>query len=207
MSRKTNIHLAKDISDLALVQASLSGDKIAYSALLTRHEVAVRAFLRVRLNDPYEAEDLAQETFILAYNKLEMFRESASFGAWLRGIATNLLRNHQRKNSAITVGGNHELENLVNQQIEGDFDAERESTMMTNLKVCVEQLDEKLKVLVTEHFTLGYSLSELCKKYDDRHSTMTMRMYRIRQKLKRCVERKMESSDERSPLRFSTSKK
>lgn len=176
--------------DLALIEMTRDGQRYAYSILVQRYEGSVRACLRVRLNNIHEAEDLAQETFILAYDKLEQFRADASFGAWLRGIAINLLRNHQRKHATIAVGGNNELEMIINQQIEQDYQHDNESELITHLKHCLNKLDDKMRTLLTEHFTLGFSIAELCKKYGDRHSTMTMRMYRLRQKLKACVENK-----------------
>ncbi|GLR71850.1 RNA polymerase sigma factor [Agaribacter marinus] len=179
---------ATDISDISLIEKTKTGNNNAFSILVKRHESAVRAYLRVRMNNIHEAEDLAQETFIVAYDKLSHFQMNASFSAWLRGIATNLLRNHQRKHAPVAVGGNNELETLINQQIEQRFHAEQESALTAHLKYCLNKLDEKMRTLLTEHFTLGYSLSELCKKYGDRHSTMTMRMYRLRQKLKTCIE-------------------
>lgn len=177
--------------DLTLIEMTKDGQRHAYSILVRRYEASVRACLRVRLSNIHEAEDLAQETFILAYDKLEQFQEGASFAAWLRGIAINLLRNHQRKHSAIAVGGNDELENLINQQIEQDYDSNNETDLISHLKLCIAKLDDKMRTLLSEHFTLGYSLTELCKKYGDRHSTMTMRMYRLRQKLKACIENKV----------------
>lgn len=177
--------------DLVLVNMTKDGQLHAYSILVRRYETSIRACLRVRLSNIHEAEDLAQETFILAYDKLAQFQTDASFGAWLRGIAINLLRNHQRKHSPISVGGNVELEKLIDQQIEYDYQQEPESDLMTQLKYCLNKLDDKMRTLLTEHFALGYSLAELCNKYDDRHSTMTMRMYRLRQKLKNCVENKV----------------
>lgn len=174
--------------DLTLVEMTKDGQRHAYSILVRRYEASVRACLRVRLNNIHEAEDLAQETFILSYEKLEQFQKDASFGAWLRSIAINLLRNHQRKHSTVSVGGNTELESLIDQQIENNYQNDHESDLMVQLNRCLRKLDDKMRTLLTEHFTLGYSLTELCKKYGDRHSTMTMRMYRLRQKLKTCVE-------------------
>lgn len=180
-----------ELDDNQLIQQTKDGETYAYSTLVQRYETSVRACLRVRLDNPHEAEDIAQETFILAYDKINTFQLDASFGAWLRGIAINLLRNHQRKHKALAVGGSVELELLINQQIEQDFSDEGESIQLTHLKLCLSKLDEKMRTLLTEHYTLGYSLAELCHKYRDKHSTMTMRMYRIKQKLKICIENKV----------------
>lgn len=49
-----------------------------------------------------------------------------------------------------------------------------------------------MRNLLTEHYTLGVSLAELCRKYEDKHSTMTMRLFRIRQSLKTCIDKRIQ---------------
>lgn len=174
-----------------LIKLAVSGNHSAFAELVKRYESPIRSCLRVRLSNIHEAEDLAQETFILAFNKLSQFDIGTSFGAWLRGIAINLLRNYQRKHKALAVGGNAELDDLINAQIEQDFNPDIETTHLDLLRLCLAKLNTDMRTLLMEHFSSGYSLTELCKKYQIAHSTMTMRMFRLRQKLKECVENKM----------------
>lgn len=179
-----------NLEDVELVEKTKAGNKQAYSVLVQRYEALIRACLRVRLNNTHEAEDLAQDTFIVAYDKIQQFQHGASFSAWLRGIAVNLLRNHQRKHTPISIGGSQDLENLIELQIEQDYQSDNEALLITHLNLCMDKLDEKMRTLLTEHFHQGYSLSELSRKYSIGHSTMTMRMYRLRQNLKNCIENK-----------------
>ncbi|WP_243038748.1 RNA polymerase sigma factor [Dyella sedimenti] len=74
--------------DQALVARSLLGDRRAFEQLLRRHQGTVRAQLRRLLHgDHATADDLAQETFLLAWRKLEQFRGDARFSTWLYRIA------------------------------------------------------------------------------------------------------------------------
>jgi RNA polymerase sigma-70 factor (ECF subfamily) len=180
-----------ELSDEQAILQVLAGQTQVYGLLVQRYESSVRATLRVRLPNAHEAEDLSQETFLLAYEKLGDFELDSSFGAWLRGIGINLLRNHLRKSKAIAVGGNAELEQLVNDHIEQHFSESNEAPQLEGLRDCLTKLNDKMRVLLTEHYGLGKSLSELCKTYNDKHSAMTMRLFRVRQKLKACVEKSM----------------
>ena len=75
--------------DIALVARVLAGDdRHAFAALVRRHQGTVRALLR-RLckGDDAFADDLAQETFLLAWRKLHQFRGEARFATWLYRIA------------------------------------------------------------------------------------------------------------------------
>lgn len=75
--------------DRALVaRALLSDDRTAFEQLLRRHQAMVRAQLRRLLHgDVATADDLAQETFLLAWRKLDQFRGEAQFSTWLYRIA------------------------------------------------------------------------------------------------------------------------
>ncbi len=69
------------------------------------HQSAVRRFLRqlTRGNSAW-ADDLAQDTFIQAYQSLDRFRGDAAFLTWLLGIAHNRFRNAYRKHREIPSG-------------------------------------------------------------------------------------------------------
>lgn len=75
--------------DQALVARALLGnDQRAFEQLLRRHQGMVRAQLRRLLRgDEAAADDLAQETFLLAWRKLDQFRGEARFSTWLYRIA------------------------------------------------------------------------------------------------------------------------
>ena len=80
-------------------------DRNAFSELVRRHQSAVRTTLR-RLtagNHPL-ADDLAQETFILAYRNIKSFRQEAQFSTWLYRIATNAFLADARKRKEELLG-------------------------------------------------------------------------------------------------------
>jgi RNA polymerase sigma-70 factor (ECF subfamily) len=73
-------------------------DRAAFGELVRRHQSAVRSFLRhLTRGDAALADDLAQETFIQAYRRLDRFRGDAAFSTWLLGIAHNHWRNARRR--------------------------------------------------------------------------------------------------------------
>jgi RNA polymerase sigma-70 factor (ECF subfamily) len=74
----------------AIVAAVLGGDRDAFRILVDRESAAVvRACHRV-LGDLAEAEDVAQEAFVIAYRSLASWRADGPFGAWLSRIAVRL---------------------------------------------------------------------------------------------------------------------
>jgi RNA polymerase sigma-70 factor (ECF subfamily) len=89
-----------DPQELASVRAVLAGDRDAYRLLVEREsEPVIRACTRI-LGDQHEAEDVAQEAFLIAYRRLGEWRADGPFGAWLSRIAVRLaLRRASRRRS------------------------------------------------------------------------------------------------------------
>lgn len=85
--------------DRALVARALLGhDPRAFEQLVRRHQGLVRAQLRRLLHgDAAAADDLAQETFVLAWRKLDQFRGEARFSTWLYRIAYACFLQARRK--------------------------------------------------------------------------------------------------------------
>jgi len=88
--------------DHALVaRVLLTDDRRAFEQLVRRHQGMVRAQLRRLVHDDHaKADDLAQETFVLAWRKLHQFRGEARFSTWLYRIAYSCFLQGRRKRSS-----------------------------------------------------------------------------------------------------------
>lgn len=76
------------VDDRGLVDAVLAGDRDAFRVLVEREQVTVyRVCLRI-LGRPHDAEDAAQESFVMAYRSLGTYRGDGPLGGWLMRIAT-----------------------------------------------------------------------------------------------------------------------
>jgi RNA polymerase sigma-70 factor (ECF subfamily) len=87
------------VSDAALIaRVVVSDDRYAFGELVRRHQSAVRATLRkLTGGNTALADDLAQDTFLLAYRNLKSFRQEARFSTWLYRIAYNAFLADTRK--------------------------------------------------------------------------------------------------------------
>lgn len=82
---------------LALVQAARDGDREAFGQLVVRYErVAVRTALAA-LGRPEDAEDAAQDGFIMAWRKLDAFRGQSTFRTWLLAIVWRKALDRRRR--------------------------------------------------------------------------------------------------------------
>lgn len=91
-SRLTSLH------DVELAALSAAGDRGAFGELVRRHGSSVRGLLR-RMGAPAsEADDVAQDAFLAAFERVGEFRAQGTFAAWVRKIAARqYLRRLQRE--------------------------------------------------------------------------------------------------------------
>lgn len=91
---------AGGISDAAAVERTLAGDREAYRVLVERHSNYVYRLAYRMTGNPHDAEEVVQEAFLRAYQKLQQFAGNANFGTWVYRIAANysIDRLRQRKN-------------------------------------------------------------------------------------------------------------
>jgi RNA polymerase sigma-70 factor (ECF subfamily) len=124
-------------TDADLIARALSlEDQNAFGELVRRHQSPVRAFLtKMTRGDAHLADDLAQETFVKAWQKLKMFRGESKFSTWLFGIAWNELRGEVRRRKELAI---EQLDELPPEEIEHG------SSSTAGLRM---DLDEALKTL------------------------------------------------------------
>ena len=86
--------------DLSLVTESLAGNQLSFQLLVERYQERVFALIRHYTRNAVEVEDIAQDTFLKAYSRLDSFQQQSSFYTWLGRIAINtaldFLKRHGR---------------------------------------------------------------------------------------------------------------
>jgi len=93
--------VATELTDEELVHRTLAGEQDAFAELVRRHRRAALARALGLLGDPAEADDIAQEAFVHAYEQLATCRHPSRFSAWLLTIvhrrSLNRLRTIRRR--------------------------------------------------------------------------------------------------------------
>ena len=85
-----------DPDDAELLARIRDGSDLAFNLLIERHQKAVRGFLRRMMADAADADDMAQETFLAAWEGARQFRGAASVRSWLCAIAWRKAKSAQR---------------------------------------------------------------------------------------------------------------
>jgi RNA polymerase sigma-70 factor (ECF subfamily) len=89
------------VIDVDLVARARRGDPAAFGELVDRHRSAVYRAALAALGSPADAEDAAQDAFLLAYRRLDSFRGDASFKTWLLTITWHQAINRRRSLTSV----------------------------------------------------------------------------------------------------------
>jgi len=84
------------LEEIELIQLAVNGDTAAWEPLVLTHQQAVFRLAYLLLGDPDDAEDIAQETFLRAWQYLKRFDASRPLRPWLLSITSNLASNRRR---------------------------------------------------------------------------------------------------------------
>ncbi|HXH67423.1 MAG TPA: RNA polymerase sigma factor [Candidatus Limnocylindrales bacterium] len=89
-----------EVSDAMAVERTLGGDRDAYRVLVERHNRTVYKMAYRIMGNAHDAEEVVQESFLRAYQKLKQFAGNANFGTWVYRIAANYAIDRIRQRNA-----------------------------------------------------------------------------------------------------------
>ena len=89
--------------DEELVARTLAGQAEAFSRLVERYQRPVLSLIYRMVHDPVLAEDLAQEAFVRAYQRLDRYQPGRKFSSWLFKVAHNRTIDHLRRKQPVEV--------------------------------------------------------------------------------------------------------
>ncbi len=163
-----------------------------FEQIVAAHEAAVRAFVAVRIDDPFEAHDLAQEVFLLLWRKLGEIDLGHPLRPWLLAVAANLVRQNRRKGRAKPVGVNDAVLELLDDRL--DNEETLHGPVFTALEECLEKLDAVTRQLIQWRYIDGLGIREICDRIESGHSAVTMKLHRLRSLLFDCIQTKVQEA-------------
>jgi RNA polymerase sigma-70 factor (ECF subfamily) len=174
--------------DQALIERLLAGDRAAFEAIVTAHQKAIYGYLRARLLQINDAEDLAQEVFLRFYLARARFDTANLIRPWLLGIARNLLKEHMRKIKRRKETGWTRLCLELEDLVQGDADLYDD--VLLHLPVCLEGLGQSAREAIELRYQGELQLAEIGQKLHRSEGAIKLLMFRARQALKYCLQNK-----------------
>ena len=190
---------ARTPSTKEAVAQVLAGDVEAYAALVQAHQAEVWRLAAYALRDRAATEDLVQQVFLTAYEKLDRYDPERDFGAWLRTIARNQVRNELRRTARETRWMRRyrdhverRLERSAGAGVDGatgvdDVDAAAEA-LRAHLAECRKELAEPAQRALSLRYEQSQGFDEIAEALGRTVAATRQLLTRVRLALRRCLE-------------------
>lgn len=184
------------MDEVELIAKARAGDLDAFEGVVRLFQGKLRAFLAMREDDRNLVDEMSQDAFVVAFQKLETFDQSKPFYPWLKGIALNIQRNEMRKRqkSDLPVDVAALVKLLDEVALER---ADQLEKYMGNISIfealndCRDRLEKTARQVVDDHYSLGYSLAATAVRAGKSTKAVSVALVRIRRALRQCIERKV----------------
>jgi RNA polymerase sigma-70 factor (ECF subfamily) len=190
-SREPSPAVSKNTEEMQLVKRAREGDMAAYDDLVRKYQERIYATIYHMTSNHEDANDLAQEAFIKAYQALKSFKGGSSFYTWVYRIAVNKTINFlkQRKNRAqislndLDFNAEHDPDLVA---LISDKTPRRDvnlAELQEKLNAAMQKLSEQHRLVVTLHDVQGLSHEEIAAIMDCNIGTVRSRLFYARQQL------------------------
>jgi RNA polymerase sigma-70 factor (ECF subfamily) len=173
--------------DAEIVRSVLEGDRNRYAVLVDACSERIVNFLARMTGNRYEAEELAQETFVRAYFALHTYDPQFKFSTWLYKIATNLCINYLKKNRRLVHVDDYQGDEGQSTWVLPDTQASRDPVSATQrrelqhqIQQAIDQLPAAYRTVVILRHLHGLSYQEIADVIDLPIGTVKSRLGRGR---------------------------
>lgn len=179
-------------SDLKVLLNQIgAGDNKAVEKVFRFYQASIFAFIRLRVRDDHCAEEILNDTFMIAFQKPEQYNGSAEFSTWLCGIAKNVCGTWMRKHHSgvgrlvVDVQGD-ELENVP--APDWDLLSRLESEELNEvMQECIDRLPVTHKEAFFWTWYEEEPLSVVAERLNCPAGTIKSRLFNARAKIADCV--------------------
>ena len=170
--------------DKELVARSLGGDQIAYSYLIDKYKYLIFTLACRMLVNREDAEEVAQDTFVKAFQALKTFRGNSKFSSWLYRIAyhkcIDVIKKRNRKPETFRLDGEGARSLKASEDVFDAFETEERNKI---LKSAISRLKEEDAALVMLYYYEELSIQEIEEITELSSNTIKVRLFRARKQL------------------------
>lgn len=175
-TKQTHINELLQQCKLGVQSAQLEVYKRYYKAM---YNTALRI-----LNNSFEAEDVMQESFLVAFTKLSTFKQEVAFGAWLKRIVINRSLTQLKKNNRV--------DEVSLEVVPEKSEDEVEASDYTQLKAkeivaAINQLKDNYRVALTLNLIEGYDYEEIAEIMNINNQNVRTTISRAKNRLRQLL--------------------
>lgn len=173
-----------------LLGLCLENNQLAQLEVYNRYQHAMyNTAFRIVKNEA-EAEDIMQEAFITAFEKLNALQEFSTFGSWLKRIVVNKSINQYHKNKKFVYV---DLETLEEEEEEEDTKVDFKTNQGLNSSKVLDYMNKlhpKYQQILTLYYIEGFDYEEISKLFNCSYQNCRTLMSRAKKSLKKIIEKK-----------------
>lgn len=176
-----------ELDETELIRRAARGDSQAFGALVERYQRRVIGVAQAVVHNQDDALELAQETFVRAYENLGKFESRSSFSTWLYRIAANLAIDFRRREGRHTILRGEDAENELGRlpSTRGDsFNETSRRELSGRIKDALEQLTPEHRTVILLREVEGLSYDEISEVLQCPRGTVMSRLHYARNKLR-----------------------
>jgi RNA polymerase sigma-70 factor (ECF subfamily) len=192
MSETSHIHPADPIPDEVVVVRVLAGERRLFELLMRRHNRRIFRVVRSVVRDDFEAEDVAQEAWVRAYDHLASFEGRALFSTWVTRIAVHeaLARvRRARRQESLDLDDAQEVAMPAATPEQNASDGE----LRRVIEEAVDQLPEHYRTVFMMRTVEGMPVSDTAECLGITEETVKTRAFRARALLQRAIGERLDS--------------
>ncbi|MES2437538.1 MAG: sigma-70 family RNA polymerase sigma factor [Verrucomicrobiota bacterium] len=168
-------------------------DPDEFTRIIAENHSSLRHYIGGFGVNPAWVDDIAQDTFLVVYRKWDEFLAVENPGAWLRGIAKNLILNETAKLNRRQRLLNHNLTKLLVEAEKDDapaIDPSAHSEKMDALRACLAHLSKKTRGIIEARYFTNLNSFQIGQEMAMKPAAVRKLLFHARQSLAECLREK-----------------
>lgn len=170
--------------DIICIKKVLEGDRNAFAYLVDKYKTMVFTLALQITKNREEAEEIAQDTFIKAFQSLKGFQGKAKFSSWLYRIVYNTAISHLRKKDKSTLSlDNKDIPETLYVESKRNHESLSADERKKYLEIALDSLDQDERMFVILYYYEERELDEIAQITGLTKTNTKVRLFRARKKM------------------------
>ena len=176
-------------TDVELIRRILQGDQDAFSPLVKKYQKGVHTLAWRKIGDFHIAQEITQDAFLTAYQKLRTLKNHHQFAGWLYVIAANLCRDYLKKSrlpmESLDIADANEVDKVSYSRYVADKQkADADETRREVVKELLKKLPESERTVMMMHYLGEMTIKSISEFLGVSQNTIKSRLSRARNRLR-----------------------
>lgn len=180
---------AAELTTDELISAVRAGQTGLFADVVCRYQQSVLRIVSAMLYDRSATEDMVQQVFVNAYQRLDRFELGRDFGNWIRMIARNVVREELRRASRYDARLKAYADVLAARWSDDDRADEHERELTASLEECLKKLADRAAEVVRLRYHEGWDCERIAGELETSTGAVRNVLCRARTQLRECINR------------------